>query len=705
MTETVTESQPNVPFLARYGPIMALGGLVLAALVAIVLVVRLADREEARDLRAWQDRLNIIADSRFAAVETWLADQRAALRKLAENASIQLYMTELDLAGGDPSGVTDEAAQRVYLRNLLVAAAARDGFEAAQPGAEIAANIERAGTAGLALLTAKGEVVVATPTMPALDAAARATLEALANEPAVIDLYLGSAGTPTMGFAAPVFAIQGDASSAPIGFVVGLKEVADELFPLLSQPGATGRTVETVLVRRDGERIVFLSPLADRSAPLAKALAADTPDLAEASALERPGGFARLRDYADHEVLVVGRAFRQVPWGLVTKVDAAEALAPTRERRAGLITISLLVIAGLVAVVVAAWWHGTSRREALAARTARELAARLDAQRRFLKVVTDSQPIGLAIIDGDQRLSWVNRFLCALVGAAEADVVIDKPMASVFGPLPAKTFEDAARRAIAEGRTVEETVLLAPQGRDAVVRAQFLPLGPEEGQGGRTLLVAEDITPVIEARERRVRLMRQLVATLVKVIDRRDPHATDQSSWVSEVARAIAEEMSAEPHVVETAAIAGQLMNLGKIFVPEALLTKKGRLSDEELAHVRNALGAGADLLRGVEFDGPVAETLHQLQERFDGKGQPAALAGEAILMPARIVAVANAFVGMVSPRSWRAGLALPDAVERLMADHGQIFDPKVIVALANRVANRGGAEAWARFGQATTES
>jgi HD-GYP domain-containing protein (c-di-GMP phosphodiesterase class II) len=551
--------------------------------------------------------------------------------------------------------------------------------------------------AGLALVDARERVIVATPAMPALGPETMAAMAASAQGAAIIDLRPGEVGVPTMGFVAAIRAIQGDTTTPPVGYVVGIREVAGRLFPLLTQPGSIARTVESVLIRRDGARIELLSPQADGTAAFGKSVAFDTPGLAEAAALDAPGGFVQGFDQAGLAVLAVSRAFQDPPWVLLTKVAADEALASTRGRRTAMVTISLLVVGGLAAILVAAWRHGTSRREALAARRARDLAARLDVQNRFLELVTESQPVGLAVLEADQKVSWVNRALSVLAGS-DAGGLTGKPVANAFGPLPARIIDDAARQARAGQVIVESTLNLPGPAGESVVRAQFVPFGAE-ATADRVLLVAEDVTPVVEAREKRVRLMRQLVATLVKVIDRRDPFAADHSAWVSTVAQAVAEEMELEPALVETVAIAGQLMNLGKILVPEALLTRGGRLTEAELGQVRESLRMGADLVAGVEFDGPVAATLRQLHERWDGQGQPDGLRGDGILLPARIIAVANAFVGMVSPRSWRAGLPVGDAVDRLMGDRGQIFDPNVVLALANRVANRGGGAEWSRIG------
>jgi HD-GYP domain-containing protein (c-di-GMP phosphodiesterase class II) len=99
-----------------------------------------------------------------------------------------------------------------------------------------------------------------------------------------------------------------------------------------------------------------------------------------------------------------------------------------------------------------------------------------------------------------------------------------------------------------------------------------------------------------------------------------------------------------------------------------------------------------------------VVETLRQLQENWDGSGMPKGLSGEAILPMARIVAVANAFVGMVSARAYRPGLPLDVAAQKLMEQTGGKFDRRPIAALINILDNRDGRARWAVFGEAPAE-
>ena len=246
---------------------LAGAGLVAVTVIGVVLVLMFVDDQRVRDMRAWQVRMGIVADSRFAAVNDWFERQFAQVREVAENASVQLYLTELAMFEGDATLVTDEPAQRTYLRNLLVATAEAGGFSAPLLGADINANVERVGVAGMAIVDSDAVVLVATPGMPPIDDMLTTIVLENRGRRALYDMHVGSGGRVAMGFLTPIFAIQSDgAPSDQIGMVVGIKEVGDELFPLLEQPGATEATAEAVILRDTGNTIEYLSPLHDGAA-------------------------------------------------------------------------------------------------------------------------------------------------------------------------------------------------------------------------------------------------------------------------------------------------------------------------------------------------------------------------------------------------------------------------------------------------------
>ena len=680
-------------------------GIWLALLVACVAgvfgILRFSENAYERDLRVWQDRLHLIADGRFAAVNGWLDSNYDHLRELADNASLQLYLTEL--ARGEEGGANTRAieASRGYLYTLLLATAERSGFTAKPLGADVSANVRRIGVSGLALLDRHGKVLVATPGMPPLyGRRAEAPQRMPAGERGFLDLHLNAAGKPARGFSLPVFAVQGDASpSAQVGRIVDLREAGDVFARLLEQPGLTQKSLETLLVRGDGAVIEYISPLGDGTAPLKKRLARNTPALA-AAMLASPGGFALLRDYRDREVLATSRAFGATPWTLITKIDRDVAMAESDARAKRLMTGFFLSLILVLVAFVAVWRHGASRRATAAADQYRELALRFDRQKDFLHLVTDSQSDALYLLGGDNRYWFAN-----LVAAKEAGIapkeMRGKTLASVLGPAAARRIEALNRHALKTGETERAIHRLDAQEGDGlrIFESVHIPLPATEELGKSVLVVEKDLTAAILAQERHETTLKQLVAALVAIVDRRDPYATHHSERVAEVAHAIAFEMALDEVAVETAETAGKLMNLGKILVPEELLTRQGPLEEKEKRKVQESLQASADLLEGIAFAGPVTATLRQLQEHWDGSGAPQeGLVGEAILILARVVAVANAFVAMASPRAYREGIGFDQAIENLREGEETLFDRRAVATLINHLENHGGRARWDGF-------
>ena len=697
ISATAAGDRPPVSSNTRL--IVAAGLLLLLAIGGGTLMVRFAESEWQRELRAWQVRLGIVADSRLAAIDEWLDRQFEEIAGLADNASLQLYMTQLaegGSVGGEDADVV--AAQEEYLQNLLEATATRAGFVDRSAAATVAANVERTGTGGIALLDADAQVLAATTGLPPLAGRLREFVTTMKpGERGLLDIYLNAADRPSMAFAVPVFAVQGDSDAASqIGTVVAVKEVGDDLYPLLRQPGETSASALAVLLRRGDAAIEYLSPLPDGKPPLSLRMAADTSDLDAAFAVNTPGGFsATQRDYRDREVLATSRNFSDAPWTLMYTIERAEALGATQARLTWL-TAAGIVAMFLVAVsLLAVWIYGMSLRRAESAARYREMAERIGEQRNLLRLVTDSQPTGIFILDGEGRYRFANREAGRLAGIP-VDDLIGKPIANIVGPEVAKRYLSLNSEVLKSGRPASDVAWVTADDAVRVVQTDHVPVAPTRDLPKSVLVVERDITDAVTERERRTRMLQQIVRTLVGVVDQRDPYAANHSQRVAGLARAIAGEMNLSDREIDTVETAGSLLNFGKILVAPELLTKSGEMSEEDRHKVRQSIQTSAELLDGIEFDGPVVETLRQAQARWDGAGIPAGLAGEDILTTARIVCVANAFVGMVSKRAYRDALDIDRAVEAILAQVGKSFDRRVVVALINYLDNHGGRQQWA---------
>ncbi len=683
---------------------MILTGIVIAAAATagVFAVFEFTGAERDREMSRWQQRLGVVADSRIDDVENWLGRQVKGLRELAENGSLQLYLSILTEGGG-----AAEAAEATYLRNLLTVAAQRNGFEPKIAASTVRANVRHTGTGGMALLGRDGGIVVASPSIPAIEGKLAAFVAgAVSGKPAISGIFAGPSGASTIAFLAPVFGVQGGrAPDARIGMVLGVKPVADELYPLLEQPGSTEVTAEALLARIDGASVIYLSPLDDGTAALKRRMALDTPELAAAFAIRNPGGFGRKRDYRDVEVLVIARAVADLPWTLLYKVDVSEALAESESRLQQLLIAFLLIIAVVLIGMAALWFYGASHRASKAAGRFQALANRFQGQRDFMHLVTDSQPNTIVIYDAKGCYRWFNRVAVERSGL-DRQSLLGKPVTSVIGPVEGKRIVGWIDDCLGQSKPAGHTHTLDIEGRgERIYKSDLIPLPSMAGQPGGVLVVSRDITDTMRERARRERIMRQLVNTLIGRVDRRDPHAANHSMRVGMVARIMSQEMDLDPDVGEVTEFAGNLMNLGKIAVPTSVLTRPDALDESEIRLIRKSVLASADLIADIEFDGPIAETIRQLQENFDGSGGPKGLKGEEILLTARIVTVANAFVALVSARAYRPGMAFDEAIDILLAESGTKLDRRAVTALINYLENRGGRTEWKSFGDPVADA
>ncbi len=707
------EAEAEAP-RGKVNRIVAIGILVLLIVIAagVFFSFRFVEDERQRAMNEWQIRLGIVADSRAAAINDWIDGNFATIRDLTENASLQLYLTELADSKGDQSKVTDAAASLGYLRNLLNAVADKTGFSAPVTQQEANSNVERAGVAGLALTDSDGKPLVITSAMPPPTGNIRTGIaNALNGKPAVIDIYKGATTLPTIGFALPIYGVQADPDSKGIGVAVGIRVVQDDLFSLLKQPGDTSATAETYLVRKVGNTIEYLTPLRDGAAALTRTMAVDTPELADTFAINTPGGFALKRNYAGAEVLVVSRAITGAPWTLVRTITRDEALAANESRLRNMLIVFVLIIVGVTIAMIAVWRHGTSLRAAAAAEKFRISSERFENISKFMRVITNSQPTNIIAVDGTTTYTFANEPAARAAGITPEEM-LGKTMAGVMGPIKAKFYADVNKDILKNFADLEEQKIpdSVRQARRSyvqrfeegdgmqVLKSDHIPLRGDRDHPPGVLMIIDDITEFSREQLKSENRLKQLVTTLAAVVDRRDPSSDTRSQDVGAVARAIAEELECDRQEVDTAEFAGSLKNLGSLFIAESLLGKPmTALADNDKKAIGGAYITSANLLTGIDFEGPVVETIRQSEERIDGKG-PRHLEGEGILLTARIVAVAAAFVELCRPRDGSPGLGLEQATAKLLADSGTIYDRRVVSALLNHLENHGGALKWAHF-------
>jgi putative nucleotidyltransferase with HDIG domain len=141
---------------------------------------------------------------------------------------------------------------------------------------------------------------------------------------------------------------------------------------------------------------------------------------------------------------------------------------------------------------------------------------------------------------------------------------------------------------------------------------------------------------------------------------------------------------------IEGVSVAGILHDIGKITVSEGILSKPGTLSWLEFELIKTHSQVGYDILKEIEFPWPVAEIILQHHERMNGSGYPRKLAGDEILLEARILAVADVVQAMASHRPYRAALGIDAALDEISRNSGMYYDPSVVEACLKLFKEKG---------------
>jgi len=177
------------------------------------------------------------------------------------------------------------------------------------------------------------------------------------------------------------------------------------------------------------------------------------------------------------------------------------------------------------------------------------------------------------------------------------------------------------------------------------------------------------------------------VEALAAAVDAKDPYTRGHSQRVAGYAEAIARALGLPPEDIARVRLSGQLHDVGKIGVPDAILTKPGALDDAEFAILKQHPTIGERMLAAAPFLQEILPAVRHHHERWDGRGYPDGLKDRMIPRDAAILAVADSFDAMTSSRTYRPALALPEARRRLREGSGTQFDAAVVAAFERAYA------------------
>jgi len=234
-------------------------------------------------------------------------------------------------------------------------------------------------------------------------------------------------------------------------------------------------------------------------------------------------------------------------------------------------------------------------------------------------------------------------------------------------------------------------------GRSVVLETSAVPIVSSDGDFLGYRGIDRDITERKKVEQELQRSLKRLEKTMestieaiTTTIETRDPYTTGHQMRVTDLACTIAKMMEIPPTQIEGIRVAGLLHDIGKIAIPTEILSKPGKLNEVEYEMIKTHAKVGYNILKKIEFSWPVAKTVLQHHERWNGSGYPHGLRGEDILVEARILAVADVMEAMSSHRPYRPSIGGDKALDEIVSNSGTLYDPAVAKACVKAFTEAG---------------
>jgi PAS domain S-box-containing protein/putative nucleotidyltransferase with HDIG domain len=318
------------------------------------------------------------------------------------------------------------------------------------------------------------------------------------------------------------------------------------------------------------------------------------------------------------------------------------------------------------------------------AESERRTAQALRREARRDRVAFDEAPIGSLITGRDGRIERVNQALCTMTGQTP-DELIGVPFLELTHP------DDREDSAAAVARILDGAVaaqrfekrLAHSSGRTIEARVAISAIHDDDHNVAQLFAQIEDVTEARRTTRDLEQAQFEMLARLATAAELHDDETGRHTQRVGALSVSIAERLGMAAARVELLRLAAPLHDLGKIAIPDAVLGKRGKLTPEEFKHMQTHTTVGAQMLTGKRF--ALMEMAEQIalthHEKWDGSGYPDGLAGSAIPLVGRIVAVADVFDALTHVRPYKAAWSTDEAIAEMTSQAGRHFDPQVLEA------------------------
>jgi PAS domain S-box-containing protein/putative nucleotidyltransferase with HDIG domain len=270
-----------------------------------------------------------------------------------------------------------------------------------------------------------------------------------------------------------------------------------------------------------------------------------------------------------------------------------------------------------------------------------------------------------------------------VIGRRVSDMIIPSPLRKAHEKGLARFLKSGEEKII--GRRVEVDAMRADQ---SVFRAEMGVISVRAEKSPVFIAYVRDISlqkkAEQEQRQYALNIKKTLVQTILsisRIIEIRDPYTAGHQSRVAHLSATIAESLNLSEARIEGVFLGALIHDIGKIAVPSEILSRPGKLLDEDIKYLQIHCLKGYEILGPVNFPWPVADIARQHHEHLDGSGYPQGLKGEEILLEARIVGVADVVESLTAHRPYRPAYPLEKAMQFITDKAGKWYDRRIVDA------------------------
>jgi len=303
------------------------------------------------------------------------------------------------------------------------------------------------------------------------------------------------------------------------------------------------------------------------------------------------------------------------------------------------------------------------------------METKLREREEWLSALLKSIGEGVIATDKSGAITFMNPLAERLTGWRQEEA-LQQPLREVY------------RAVVSSDGTEPDIILWAKNGKKYSIEETRMPLSDGHNHSSGHVLIFRDISArksaereLQESWEKLHQALEGTIQAMALTIEIRDPYTAGHQRRVSKLSCAIAQELGMSEFQIEGLRVAGDIHDIGKIYVPAEILSNPGQITAIEYGIIKTHPQVGYDILKTIKFPWPVAQIVLQHHERLDGSGYPLGLTGDLILKEARILTVADIVEAMSSHRPYRPARGIEMALAEVTQNKGRFYDPDAVDA------------------------